>query len=62
MKFARFVGDGNDRELEGAKAIGMTTIKIDHSAFRAVQSEQSESEAVEYAVDSLSQITKILGL
>lgn len=57
-----FVGDGNDRELEGAKAIGMTTIKIDHSAFRAAQSEQSESEAVEYAVDSLSQITKILGL
>lgn len=55
-KEAIFVGDGNDRELEGAKAVGLTTILIDPQRFRAVETQQSNRRYADYTVHSLSEI------
>jgi putative hydrolase of the HAD superfamily len=59
---AAFVGDGNDQELDGAKAVGMTTIWINRVGFRPVVSEQSTPMSVDYEIKRLSQIPGLLDL
>lgn len=57
-----FVGDGNDRELDGAKAVGLTTIWVRRQGFRAVETQQSADENADFVVGSLSEIPPLLGV
>lgn len=59
---ALFVGDGNDRELDGAKAVGLTTVLVKRDDFRPYVFEQSTSASIDHVVNSLSEIPKLLGL
>jgi putative hydrolase of the HAD superfamily len=59
---AAFAGDGNDQELDGAKAVGLTTICVDHHTFRAVETQQSDPKSVDFVIHSLQDIPWVLGL
>ena len=59
---AAFVGDGNDRELEGAKAAGLTTFWINREAFRAIETEQRTTEAIDYTIRSLLELPHLLSI
>ena len=55
-----FVGDDNDRELDGAKAVGLTTVRVRRHEFQANQSEGSNPKSIDITVRSLSDIPHIL--
>ena len=53
-----FTGDGNDRELDGARKLGMVTIKIGPGRDEQLRHEQSEAH--DYRIEKLSEIENIL--
>lgn len=57
-----FIGDGNDCELEGAKAVGLTTVLIQRGSFRPVINEQSSPISVDFTIKNLNELLYILGL
>jgi putative hydrolase of the HAD superfamily len=57
-----FVGDGNDRELDGAKGVGLRTIRISRNAFRAVETQQSDETAADQVIVSLGEALPLFGI
>lgn len=55
-----FIGDGNDKELEGAKNLGMTTVKINHTPLNGHTSVQSDAMYIDFCIDNLSEVIDIL--
>lgn len=53
-----FIGDGNDRELDGAKSLGMTTVMIDQSRNELLRHEQSQS--YDYRIQIMSELNGIV--
>lgn len=52
-----FVGDGNDRELDGARGVGMHTLMVGQQRHELLRTEQSSS--YDYQVERLSQLIPI---
>lgn len=57
-----FIGDGNDKELDGAKRVGMATMLIDRRMFKAVTTCQSSPGDIDVTGDSLWEVPVFLGL
>lgn len=55
-----FIGDGNDGELDGAKKLGMTTVKIKNIAFNNISSFQSNFKYIDYYIENLTEILDIV--
>jgi len=53
-----FVGDGNDRELDGAREVGMRTVMVRTKRHELVRAEQSVS--YDYQIRSLSELLSIV--
>jgi|SRR5215467_2160272 len=58
---AAYVGDGNDRELDGAKRVGLFTILIRRNDVRAFVFEQSSEGSTDAIIDTLSLLPSMLG-
>ena len=57
---AAYVGDGNDRELDGAKRVGLSTILIKRNDLRAFVFEQSSEGSTDVIINNLSLLPSIL--
>jgi len=57
---ACFVGDGNDREIDGARAIGMLTILVRRKRPRHGVRESSREETADIIVSSLAEVARIV--
>jgi putative hydrolase of the HAD superfamily len=55
-----FVGDGNDKELDGAHKLGIATILVKRNIAKYMQMEESSLENVDFTVCSLTEIIDIL--
>jgi putative hydrolase of the HAD superfamily len=57
---ACFVGDGNDRELDGARAVGMRTVLVRRERERYGLRESSTEAAADAIVQSLAGVTQVI--
>jgi len=55
-----FIGDGNDRELEGAYTLGITTIMIKRNISKYIQIEDSSMDSVNFTIESLGDVLNII--
>jgi putative hydrolase of the HAD superfamily len=53
-----FVGDGNDRELDGAKEVGMRTVMVKTNRHELVRSEQSNS--CDFRIQNLTELIPLV--
>jgi putative hydrolase of the HAD superfamily len=53
-----FVGDGNDRELDGARELGMVAVKLGKGRHELLRGEQSET--CDYCIDKLDALRGII--
>jgi len=55
-----FVGDGNDRELDGAHSVGMRTVMVGKQRHELVRAEQST--LYDYRIEKLSELLPIVDI